>query len=200
MEARQAFHAITAALTTGMLALVFFAVLTMLFAGGRADRYRRLTTYADGAATLGASLGMLFLLAALVTGFAQWPWEAYLNSPIGKNKIFTALIALMFWAGFLWLRWKAGEQLWRNPRLVALSTFLALGGFAYIVFTNSIGGHIAGIPSGFERLVMEVGIETRRTFTLPAWASAVLILLGLAGIAWGVLGWPQRSRVQRSNR
>lgn len=200
MEARQAFHAIAAALTTGMLALVFFAVLAALFAAVRADRYRRLATYADGAAILGASLGMLFLLAALVTGFAQWPWEAYLHSPIGKNKIFTALVALMFWAGFLWLRWKAGDQLWRDRRLVALSTFLALGGFAYIVFTNSIGGHIAGIPSGFERLVMEVGIETRRTFILPAWVSALLILLGLAGLAWGVFGWPQRGRLQRSDR
>ena len=187
MEARQAFHAITTALTTGMLALVFFAVLIRLFAAARADRDKRLVTYADGAATLGASLGVLFLLAALVTGFAQWPWEAYLHSPIGKNKIFTALIALMFWVGFLWLQRAAGEQLWRDGRLVALYTFLALGGFAYIVFTNSIGGHIAGKPSGFERLVMAAGIETRQTFTFPQWVSALLILLGLAGIVWGVL-------------
>jgi len=187
MAAWDAFHAITAGLSTGMLALALFAVLVKLYADARPQRNERLSTYADGAAIFGASVGVLFLLGALVTGFAQWPMEAYLHSPIAKNKIFTALVALMFWVGFLLLRWQAGEGLWRDRRLVALYLFLALGGFAYIVFTNSIGGHLAGKPSGFERLVMAVGIETRRTFTLPEWLSGLLILLGLAGIGWGVL-------------
>ena len=187
MAAWDAFHAITAGLSTGMLALALFAVLVKLYADARPQRNERLSTYADGAAIFGASVGVLFLLSALVTGFAQWPMEAYLYSPIAKNKIFTALVALMFWVGFLLLRWRAGDRLWRDRRLVALYLFLALGGFAYIVFTNSIGGHIAGKPSGFERLVMAVGIETRRTFTLPEWLSGLLILLGLAGIGWGVL-------------
>ncbi len=187
MAARQAFHAITAGLTTGMLALALFAVLVKLYADARPQRNERLSTYADGAAIFGASVGLIFMLGALVTGFAQWPMEAYLHSPIAKNKIFTALVALMFWVGFLLLRWRAGDGLWRDRRLVALYLFLALGGFAYIVFTNSIGGHLAGKPSGFEHLVMAVGIETRRTFTLPEWVSGLLILLGLAGIGWGVL-------------
>ncbi|MEE9123870.1 MAG: hypothetical protein V3U14_05150 [candidate division NC10 bacterium] len=187
MAAWDAFHAITAGLSTGMLALALFAVLVKLYADARPQRNERLSTYADGAAIFGASVGVLFLLGALVTGFAQWPMEAYLHSPIAKNKIFTALVALMFWVGFLLLRWRAGDGLWRDRRLVALYLFLALGGFASIVFTNSIGGHLAGKPSGFERLVMAVGIETRRTFTLPEWVSGLLILLGLAGIGWGVL-------------
>ncbi len=187
MAAREAFHAITVGLTTGMLALAFFAVLVKLYADARPQRNERLRTYADGAAIFGASVGLVFMLGALVTGFAQWPMEAYLHSPIVKNKIFTALVALMFWVGFLLLRWRAGEGLWRDRRLVALYVLLAIGGFVYIVFTNSIGGHIAGKPSGFERLVMAVGIETRRTFTLPEWVSGLLILLGLAGIGWGLL-------------
>ncbi len=187
MAAREAFHAITVGLTTGMLALAFFAVLVKLYADARPQRNERLRTYADGAAIFGASVGLVFMLGALVTGFAQWPMEAYLHSPIVKNKIFTALVALIFWVGFLLLRWRAGEGLWRDRRLVALYVLLAIGGFAYIVFTNSIGGHIAGKPSGFERLVMAIGIETRRTFTLPEWVSGLLILLGLAGIGWGLL-------------
>ncbi len=187
MAARQAFHAITAGLTTGMLALALFAVLVKLYADARPQRNERLSTYADGTAIFGVSVGLIFMLGALVTGFAQWPMEAYLHSPIAKNKIFTALVALMFWVGFLLLRWRAGDGLWRDRRLVALYLFLALGGFAYIVFTNSIGGHLAGKPSGFERLVMAVGIETRRTCTLPEWVSGLLILLGLAGIGWGLL-------------
>ncbi len=187
MAAREAFHAITVGLTTGMLALAFFAVLVKLYADARPQRNERLRTYADGAAIFGASVGLVFMLGALVTGFAQWPMEAYLHSPIVKNKIFTALVALIFWVGFLLLRWRAGEGLWRDRRLVALYVLLAIGGFVYIVFTNSIGGHIAGKPSGFERLVMAIGIETRRTFTLPEWVSGLLILLGLAGIGWGLL-------------
>lgn len=186
MAAQQAFHAITVGLTTGMLALALFAVLVKLYADARPQRNERLSTYADGAAIFGASVGLVFLLGALITGFAQWPVEAYLNSPIVKNKIFTAFVALVFWVGFLLLRWQAGEGLWRDRRLVALYTFLALGGFAYIVFTNSIGGHIAGKPSGFERLVMALGIETRRTFTLPLWASVSLMVVGAAGLLYGV--------------
>ncbi len=186
MAAWEAFHAITVGLTTGMLALALFAVLVKLYADARPQRDSRLGAYADGAAIFGVSVGLVFMLGALVTGFAQWPLEAYLHSPIGKNKIFTALVALMFWVGFLLLRWRAGDGLWRDRRLVALYTFLALGGFAFIVFTNSIGGHIAGKPSGFERMVMALGVETRRTFTLPVWASITLMLVGAAGLSYGV--------------
>jgi hypothetical protein len=195
-----AFHAITVGLTTGMLALALFAVLIRLYAESGQQQNRRLAAYADGAAILGASVGLFFMVGALLTGFAQWPTLAYLHSPIVKNKIFTALVAVVFWGGFLLLRWRAGEGLWRDRALTAVYTLLALGGFAFIVFTNSIGGHIARKPSGFERLVMAVGIETRRTFTLPEGVSILLILLGLAGIGWGVWrGRPSPARFA-SNR
>ena len=71
MAAWEAFHAITVGLTTGMLALALFAVLVKLYADARPQRDSRLGAYADGAAIFGASVGLVFMVGALVTGFAQ---------------------------------------------------------------------------------------------------------------------------------
>ena len=55
---------------------------------------------------------------------------------------------------------------------------MGLGGFAFLIFTASIGGDLAGKPSGFEQLARAV-VETRRTFGFPIGVSVLLILVGI---------------------
>ena len=77
------------------------------------------------------------------------------------------------------LRLAAGKALWDRKGLSAFSLILGLGGFAYIVFTASIGGTLAKKPSGFEEIARRF-VETRQTFTLPPAVNILLILLGIA--------------------
>lgn len=67
-------------------------------------------------------------------------------------------------------------------------TLLALSGFAFGMITNSIGGDVAGNPSGFENIVEILGVETRYTFYLPTWLNLAIIVGGIALIAMASIG------------
>ncbi len=180
MEAAKAMHTIAVEMTTGMLVLSTMAIVILAcqtcFGEGNYEKYRGAL---DAVALLGASVGTLILIAAIVTGYRQWPIEAFMNGTIAKNKIFTGYMALAFWGAFVGVRLAAGKGLWDRKDLSALSLVLGLGGFAYIVFTASIGGTLAGKPSGFEEIVRRF-VETRETFILPTTVNILLILLGVA--------------------
>lgn len=180
MERAKAIHTIMVEMTTGMLVLATLATLILAWIAFFGDeRHQRLRDTADPVALFGAAIGTPMILLAILSGFRQWPLEAFLHGAIVQNKIFTALIALCFWGAFLFLRLTAGKRLWerRGPTLYAL--ILSLGGFAFLVFTASIGGALARKPSGFEELV-RVFVETRRTFLLPVAANVLLVAAGVA--------------------
>lgn len=180
MERAQAFHAIMVEMTTGMLVLATLAVFVrawISFFG--VGRYPKLADYADSTALFGTAVGLPMIALAIITGLQQWPLEAFLNSVIARNKIFTAIVALGFWTAFLVTRVYAGRYLWASKPLTLYALVMAVGGFTYLVFTASIGGDLAGKPSGFEQLVRTV-VETRRTFIFPIWLSILLIAIGIA--------------------
>lgn len=194
MERAKAIHTIMVEMTTGMLVLTTLAtiILTWIaFFGG--ERHRRLGDAADSVALFGSAIGTPMILLAILSGFLQWPLEAFLHGAIVQNKIFTALISLCFWGGFLFLRLAAGKQLWerRGPALCAL--ILGLGGFAFLVFTASIGGALARKPSGFEEMARAF-VETRRTFYLPVAANVLLIAVGVA-LPLVAFFWPKKKSV-----
>lgn len=178
MERAKALHTMTVEMTTGMLVLAALAVvvLTWLALSGRSQS--RLAGTADAVALWGAVIGTPMIALAILSGFRQWPFEAFMNSVIARNKIFTALVALGFWAAFLCLRFAAGKRLWNDNVLAVFALVLAAGGGAYLVFTASIGGTLAQKPSGFEELARLV-VETRRTFALSTAGAISLIVVGV---------------------
>jgi hypothetical protein len=191
MERAKAIHTIIVEMTTGMLVLAMLAtaILTLIAFLGR-ERHARLAESADAVVLFGAIIGTPMILLSILSGFRQWPLEAFLHGAIVQNKIFTSLMALSFWAGFLFLRLSAGKRLWRE-RGHALSAFiLALAGFAFLVFTASIGGALARKPSGFEEVIRPF-IETRQTFFLPTAGSVLLIATGVA-LPLFVFFWSKR--------
>jgi hypothetical protein len=178
MERAKAIHTIIVEMTTGMLVLATLAVGILawiaLFGG---DRQRRLRDASDAVVLFGTTIGVPMLLLAMFSGLRQWPVEAVLHGAIVQNKILTATIALCFWGTFLFFRLVGGRRVWerRVPALYGL--VLALGGFAFLVFTASIGGSLASKPSGFEELVRTF-VETRQTFVLPMAANLLLLSVG----------------------
>ncbi len=195
MDRAQAFHTIMVEMTTGMLVLATLAILVRIWVGIVAgDRYQRLGEYADSTALFGAAVGVPMIALAVITGFQQWPLEAFLNSVIARNKIFTAIVSLGFWAAFLAVRLAAGRRLWESKPLALYALVMGLGGFAYLIFTASIGGDLAGKPSGFEQLARAV-VETRRTFVFPVGVSVLLILAGI-GLPLVAFIWSKRRTVR----
>jgi hypothetical protein len=180
MEYAKALHTMTVEMTTGMLVLSALAIIVLTcqayFGEGKYGKYRDAL---DAVAITGASVGALILILAIVTGYRQWPVEALMNGTIAKNKIFSGYMALAFWGAFVAVRLAAGKALWDRKGLSAFSLILGMGGFAYIVFTASIGGTLAKKPSGFEEIARQF-VETRQTFTLPTAANILLVLLGIA--------------------
>ncbi len=180
MEAAKALHTILVEMTTGMLVLSTLAIFALTwqvcFSKRTTGKY---LDALDGIALFGASIGTVALIFAIITGYRQWPVEALMNGTIAKNKIFTGYMALSFWGAFLAVRLSAGKSLWNRRGLSIFSMFLGFAGFLYIVFTASIGGTLAGKPSGFEEIARTI-VETRETFVLPIGVNVMLILLGIA--------------------
>lgn len=180
MEAEKALHTILVEMTTGMLVLSTLAIFALTwqvcFSKRTTGKY---LDALDGVALFGASIGTVALIFAIITGYRQWPVEALMNGTLAKNKIFTGYMALGFWGAFLTVRLSASKSLWNRKGLSIFSMFLGFAGFLYIVFTASIGGTLAGKPSGFEEIARTI-VETRETFVLPIGVNVMLILLGIA--------------------
>lgn len=191
MDRAKALHTIIVEMTTGMLVLVTLAavILGVLAFVGR-KRHSGLADAADAVVLFGAAIGTPMVLLSILSGFRQWPLEAFLHGAIVQNKIFASFMALSFWTGFLFLRLSAGKRVWEQPARALCALTLALAGFIFLVFAASIGGTLAQKPSGFEELI-RVFVETRRTFFLPVAANAALIVAGLA-LPMIVFAWSKR--------
>lgn len=186
-----AYHTIAVGLVTG---LFFFAVLAILARAtlrflGKDDH--PIATYADRAAVGAVAIGLVLAVVGLVTGFLQWPLEATLRSALMKNKILAAFLMVAFWGMFLGVRWLRGPGLWKSKVMTVYATLLAVSGFVFGMITSSIGGDVAGNPTGFENIVRILGVETRYTFYLPTWLNVAIIA---GGVILLVLAFAPRSR------
>ena len=176
-----AFHAITTGLLNGLLFFALLAVIVRIILQWR-DRDPRsaLAVAADQTALWAVVVGLLMSLAAIITGFTIWAPSAAINSPVMRNKLLAAALLLVTYVIFLGIRWMLGENLWRSKVVSAFYGMVALAGFHWSMVTSSIGGDIAGIPSGSETIVQLSGVETRFTYYLPTWTLIVIAVLSIA--------------------
>ena len=176
-----AFHAITTGLLNGLLFFALLAVVVRIVLQWRdSDARSPLAVAADQAALWAVSIGALMTLAAIITGFTIWAPSAAINSPVMRNKLLTAALMLVTYLIFHGICWKLGESLWRSKVVSAFYGLVALAGFHWSMVTSSIGGDIAGIPSGYETIVQLSGVETRFTYYLPTWTLIVIAVLSIA--------------------
>lgn len=185
---KPAYHVIVVSLVTGLFFFAVLAVVVRALLQWRKMGDRPLATYADRAAVGAAVIAIVLTVIGIITGFLQWPLEATLRSSLMRNKILASFLVLAFWGMFLIVRLRRGADLWRSPVMTVYVTLLALSGFAFGMITNSIGGDVAGNPSGFENIVEIFGVETRYTFYLPTWLNLAIIVGGIALIAMTFIG------------
>lgn len=178
-----AFHSIVVHVLTGTLMFGTFAAVG-LFAlrFGVLARFRYLAPAADQAALFAIWIGTVVSVAGMVTGFAIHSLESSLNSPVIRNKISSGILLIVTYGLFLYLRHRIGSRIWNNDLMAGFAAFLTVAGMHWNIVTNSIGGTVAGVPSGYEYIVRFSGVETRFTYYLPTW-----VLLVMAAIAIGML-------------
>lgn len=189
---RPAYHTIVVSLVTGLFFFAVIAVAVRAFLRWRGQDDRPIATYADRAAVGAVAIALALTVVGIVTGFLQWPLEATLRSSLMRNKILTAFLMLAFWGMFLIVRLRRGPTLWKSPAMTVYVTLLALSGFVFGMITNSIGGDVAGNPSGFENIVRILGVETRYTFYLPTWLNFAIIGAGIVVIVVAFTGRPSK--------
>jgi hypothetical protein len=189
MLTNPAYHAIIVSLASGLLVLAFLAITLRAFVlPGDRSLLARLSGNAETVALWAASLGLGFFLLSMILGFQLRPLEAFMNSPISKNKILASFIAMSFWGSFLLIKGLCRECVWTEPVLKSAYWLAALGGVLFLLVVNSVGGSIAGIPSGFEQIVAALGIPTRQTYYLPSWGVWLLLIGSVTVLAVGIAG------------
>jgi hypothetical protein len=195
MLANPAYHAIVVSLASGLLVFAFLAITLRAFVlPGDHNLPARLSLNAETVALWAAAAGLAFFVLAMVLGFALRPLEAFMNSPISKNKILASVIAMSFWGSFLVIKGLCRECVWTEPVLKSAYWLAAFGGVLFLLVVNSVGGSIAGIPSGFEQIVAALGIPTRQTYYLPIWGIWLLLIGSITVLAVGVVGGLRRRR------
>ncbi len=132
-------------------------------------------------------LGVLGGVAAYVLGLLSWPYSALTASPLGRNHMLMASWTLAYWIVLSVLVWRIGPALWTGARRWMMLILSALGA-GFLTITGTLGGSLAGDPSGVSDLVRLAGWEVYTTFYVPdailgltILSAAVLVGLGLWG-------------------
>lgn len=181
-------HAIGVSLTTGTLVLAILALsFRFWIQPTRQDSVgSTIWKVSDNLALYSALFGTIILLFAIFSGFMLRPMDSFLFSPISKNKILTALLSFLCWLSFVGIRLRVGARLWNQKGFIAHFAYvMALLGFIFLITTNSIGGELGGIPSGYEQIAAFLGFRTRRTFYLPDWINIFSWIIGIASLGIG---------------
>jgi hypothetical protein len=177
-------HAMLSHFPVGFWALATLMILVGAFLPGRLAELSR-------AALLPVLvLSLLGGLAAIVVGLLVWPMEANLASPLTRNHMLMALWSLGIFAMITVLVWTAGDGAFEGHRRWAL-VILALTGGLMFASAGTLGGHLAGASTAFSDVLALMGWEVYTTFYSPRWVIAVMVIIG---VALGAVGLIRRRR------
>lgn len=182
-----AYHAIVVSLASGTLVAAWLLLTFRFWFKPEHPMLVSLWKVSDRAGLYAAAFGTITLIAAFATGMLLWPIEATLASPIAKNKILMAALAVVSWVSFLAVRFKSGEDLWNTRGIIPHAAWMmSLSGLVFLLSTSSVGGDIAGIPSGYEEIAMAFGFQTRYAVYFPTWVNGLLWLVGIVVLLRGI--------------
>jgi hypothetical protein len=143
------------------------------------------------------------LVLGVVTGFASyslgllvWPPETLQTTPLGRNHMIAASWSLCSWAALLFLRWRAGGQVWQGIVNRLIMVGLGILGASQLAATGTLGGHLHGAPAYLSELLRPFGWDVYQTFYLPTWVLGMLAVVIVAMPALAILA--SRGRLARS--
>lgn len=175
----EVYHMLAVFFPIALLDTAFLFILIRVFSDGPLGKRLEM-----GIAPL-IYLGLLSGIVAYVLGLLSWPYSALTASPLGRNHMLMASWMLGYWVVLSVLVWRIGPALWAGSRRWMMLILSALGA-GFLTLTGTLGGSLAGDPSGISDLVRQAGWDTYTTFYVPdavlgltAAAAAVLLGLGL---------------------
>ena len=121
------------------------------------------------------------LLVGVATGIASyglgllvWSPDTLQTTPLGRNHMIAASWSLCSWTAVLFLRWRAGEQVWEGITNRLIMVGLGVLGATQLAATGTLGGHLHGAPAYLSELLRPFGWDVYQTFYLPTWMLALL--------------------------
>ncbi len=178
------FHAAMAEVVVGSMVLATLcamgcaiAAIFPNIAGGRLSSDRVMVTM-DKASIAGASLGLVFMpIAALSGSFAA---DNVVNNALLYNKFVYTGLAFGFWASFVIGRVRLGPGVWQHRSLSALQGATAAMAMLMTTMASSIGGKLVRGESLFD--IMPIWLPADSATVLNPILSAVLLLVGIAAL------------------
>ena len=173
------YHHMMAHFPIALMSLAFLLILLRTFTSSEV-----VSKLEANVLVYGLVVGVAGGVAALATGLLIWPAEATVTATMGRNKILIASWTVAVWTIVLALRWRIGEKIWEGAgRYLMLG--LAAFGTILAATTGTLGGHLLGSPSRLSGVLNQFGWNVYQTYFTPNWVVAVMIVVGIAGIALG---------------
>lgn len=172
-------HSITVSMHEGMLLLAFIAVIVRFlvsviprlpvvgwfFSDEFLQKTARISETVAFIAGLGGTIG---IVVSAITGTMLSTPGGIFQSIITQNKVMVSIFAFTFWADFLAVRFKFGdEKIWSNQILQFFYPLTALIGFTLVTVSGSIGGTLAGKESVIDWVFALLGVHKNEPWILP---------------------------------
>ena len=129
-------------------------------------------------------VGVATGVASYALGLLVWPPDTLQTTPLGRNHMIAASWSLCSWSAVLFLRWRAGEQVWEGGTNRLIMVGLGVLGATQLATTGTLGGHLHGAPAYLSELLRPFGWDVYQTFYLPTW---MLLLLAAVIVAMPAL-------------
>ncbi|MDC0212705.1 hypothetical protein OAK49_02875 [Euryarchaeota archaeon] len=157
-----------------------------------ADKRESLMVTMDKASMAGASMALLFMPIAIMSG--NFAAENTVGNDLLYNKFVYSGLALGFWAAFVVGRVRMGPGLWEVRPLAILQSSTAVMAFLMTTMASSIGGKLVRGESLFD--VLPIWFPSDSAVVLPIWASAALLVVGMAALFVVFRMSPRTERIQ----
>jgi hypothetical protein len=195
---KPAFHSILVHMITGPLIVTFLAASFRFWLRPRSGIGLTVQRACDPIAFYSTLFGIIFVIFTFFTGLMLRPIEAFISSPIAKNKIVLALLTMTCWYAWFFLRLRMGGLIWDRSRFHAHFAYvMCLAATIFLVATNSIGGQLAGNPSGYEQFSQALGFRTRHALYFPTLLNVALVVIGIAVPAFAIFISRRRQSAER---
>ena len=185
------FHVITTELVVGSFAMAgicFLVLAIQSFGLFESEKASQVTDY-TGHFALG--FGLLATPFAIYSGISSSP-TSDLSSPLLVNKMFLSMIATGLALAVLFTRTKVGNQLWANKSSSLIQSAAGLAASGFMLMTASAGGKF----SRGESVLDFLNLPYDTIFLMPTWASAIVLLAGVASAIIAVMNFKKSSSIK----
>ena len=185
------FHVISTELVVGSFAMAGICFLVLAIQSFGLFESEKASLVTDYAGHFALGFGLLATPFAIYSGISSSP-TSDLSSPLLVNKMFLSMIATGLALAVLFTRTKVGNQLWANKSSSLIQSAAGLAASGFMLMTASAGGKF----SRGESVLDFLNLPYDTIFLMPTWASAIVLLAGVASAIIAVMNLKKSSSIE----